>query len=254
MADSLPQVVADLIPVVAGRIQGAVLGVHASAASAAETAAAEAALLAVECYAPRAPTAIKREAAIRLAGWMIGSAPHATRRKTMDPSGTNLELDFHGAATGNGLRASGASSLLSRYVRRRAGAIGGVQSTARDTGADFTNPPVMRFAFAAAGDDFADTGFRWAGTANGVEMDTLPPTGSAFGFWLPGSVSRRVTAFNTVEFNRGPLIDQPELADFVHGPVMYRYGNTAGLLRYTEAPYPFDLDLPNTYSVTLAAL
>lgn len=124
MADSLPEAVADLIPVVAAGIRGTVLGTHASEADARETAAAEGALCLIETYAPGAPRSVKREAAIRFAGWMIGARPHATRTKVTDPSGTNLEADYHGAATANGLRSSGASAMLSRYVVRRAGVIG----------------------------------------------------------------------------------------------------------------------------------
>ena len=124
MADELPDAVAELIPVVALAIRGTVLGTHASEADARETAVAEAALCLIEDYAPAAPRAIKREAGIRFAGWMIGARPHATRTKVTDPSGTNLEADYHGAATANGLRSSGASAMLSRYVVRRAGAIG----------------------------------------------------------------------------------------------------------------------------------
>ena len=124
MADELPDAVAELIPVVAAGVLGSVLGFQATDVSARETAAAEAALCIIEDFAPAAPRAIKREAGIRLAGWILGSRPHATGSKVTDPSGTNLELSFHGAATANGLRASGAGAMLSRYVRRRAGAIG----------------------------------------------------------------------------------------------------------------------------------
>ena len=124
MADELPDPVAELIPIVAAGIRGTVLGTHATEADARETAVAEAALCLIEDYAPAAPRAIKREAGIRLAGWILGSRPHATGSKVTDPSGTSLELSFHGAATANGLRASGAGAMLSRYVVRRAGAIG----------------------------------------------------------------------------------------------------------------------------------
>ena len=123
MADTLPDDVAGLIPAVAAAALGGVIG-RDMPPDERTNAVAGAALCAVHDYAPGAPVALKREAAIRLSGWLLGAAPHATRRKTADPSGTSMEVDFHGMATGNALRASGASSLLARYVVRRAGVIG----------------------------------------------------------------------------------------------------------------------------------
>ena len=55
-------------------------------------------------YAPAAPLAILREAAIRYAGWMAGSRPHVTASTTKDPGGTEISLDFQRAATANGFR------------------------------------------------------------------------------------------------------------------------------------------------------
>ena len=74
--------------------------------------------------APRAPDAIGREAATRLAGWLLDSRPHLTELEITDPSGTMIKQRFtNTAATGNGFRASGASSLVSRYIVRRAGVV-----------------------------------------------------------------------------------------------------------------------------------
>ena len=111
------------IAAVASEITGSILGATGLATER-MTQAATAACEFIDDYAPMAPESIKREAAIRFAGWMIGSRPHATGIKTMDPSGTALEVVQAGQATVNGLRSSGASALLSRYVRRRAGLIG----------------------------------------------------------------------------------------------------------------------------------
>ena len=111
------------ITAVANAITGAILGATGLATERMMQAA-TAACEFIDDYAPMAPASIKREAAIRFAGWMIGSRPHGTRLKTMDPSGTALEIDQAMQATVNGLRSSGASALLSRFVRRRAGLIG----------------------------------------------------------------------------------------------------------------------------------
>ena len=67
---------------------------------------------------------ILREASIRLAGWLYGNRPHLAAESFKDPSGTEFAMTFNNsAATANGLRASGAGALLSRYVVRRGGAI-----------------------------------------------------------------------------------------------------------------------------------
>ncbi len=75
--------------------------------------------------APKTPEAIGREAAIRLAGWLLDNRPAVVSHEITDPSGTTVKLQFANmAATGNGFRHSGASALVSRYIVRRAGIIG----------------------------------------------------------------------------------------------------------------------------------
>ena len=75
--------------------------------------------------APRAPEGVAREAAIRLAGWLLDNRPHVVEHEIDDPSGTKIRLRFNNsAATANGWRASGASAMVSRYIRRRGGVIG----------------------------------------------------------------------------------------------------------------------------------
>ena len=56
---------------------------------------------------------------------MYGSRPHLAAESFKDPSGTEFSMTFNNssAATANGLRASGAGAMLSRYVVRRGGAI-----------------------------------------------------------------------------------------------------------------------------------
>ena len=118
-----PTELAALATTVAGRITGTVLGRESAAADVQNDIAAAA----VEtCYAlaPGAPLSILREASIRLAGWMYGSRPHLAMESFRDPSGTEFSMTFNNsAATANGLRASGAGAMLSRYVVRRGGAI-----------------------------------------------------------------------------------------------------------------------------------
>ena len=75
--------------------------------------------------APKAPESIGREAAIRLAGWILDNRPAVVSHEITDPAGTAIKLTFANmAATANGFRHSGASALLSRYIVRRGGIIG----------------------------------------------------------------------------------------------------------------------------------
>ena len=114
---------APIVVTVAGRVRGQILG-REGAADDAAMAVAEVAVEYVIAAAPKTPTAIGTEAAVRFAGWLYGNRPHVRGHEFTDPSGTMLKLDFAGSATANGFRASGASALVSRFVRRRAGAIG----------------------------------------------------------------------------------------------------------------------------------
>ena len=69
-------------------------------------------------YAPGAPEAVKREAVIRFAGWLL-EAPAAGERS--ERTG-DLGTDYSPSMTG-GFRASGAAGLLAPWRVRRAGAI-----------------------------------------------------------------------------------------------------------------------------------
>ena len=74
--------------------------------------------------APRTPESVGREAAIRMGAWLADNRPHVASHTVKDPSGTEITLQFaNHAATSNGFRHSGASALVSRYVRRRAGLV-----------------------------------------------------------------------------------------------------------------------------------
>ena len=116
---------ATLTSTVAARITGTVLGREASSTSAVEMEIAGAAVIFCCQVAPDAPEAILREAAIRLGGWLYGNRPHVSEHEHIDPSGTSIKLRFNNsAATANGFRSSGASALLSRFIKRRAGVIG----------------------------------------------------------------------------------------------------------------------------------
>ena len=115
---------AALMRTVGNRINGAVLG-REDAGGAVAIEIAGAAVAFVADVAPKSPEAIGREAAIRLAGWLYGNRPHLTELEFTDPSGSTTKLRFNNsAATANGFRASGASALVSRYIRRRGGVIG----------------------------------------------------------------------------------------------------------------------------------
>ena len=118
-----PTELAALVTTVAERITGTVLG-RESAAADVQNHIAEAAVETCNGLAPGAPPSILREASIRLAGWLYGNRPHLAAESFKDPSGTEFAMTFNNsAATANGLRASGAGALLSRYVVRRGGAI-----------------------------------------------------------------------------------------------------------------------------------
>ena len=72
----------------------------------------------VEAYAPRSPSANKAEAIFRFAGYLADAGTGTRQSETFGPK----SLDFvtnHAAA----FRNSGAAGLLSRYRRRRAGAV-----------------------------------------------------------------------------------------------------------------------------------
>ena len=113
-----------LTATVASRITGSILG-REDAGGAVAMEIAGAAVVFIVDVAPKSPEAIGREAAIRLAGWLYGNRPHVAEHEITDPSGTSIKLRFNNsAATANGFRASGASALVSRHIRRRGGIIG----------------------------------------------------------------------------------------------------------------------------------
>ena len=115
---------ATITTTVASRITGTILGRERSA-GVVEMEIASAAVSFCYDIAPGTPPAILREAAIRLAGWLYGNRPHVVEHEFTDPSGSTTKLRFNNSAsTASGFRASGASSLLSRYVVRRGGVIG----------------------------------------------------------------------------------------------------------------------------------
>ncbi len=72
----------------------------------------------VEDYAPHAPDAIHNEASVRFAGYLYGSDFGGIRDETIGPVTVTYPLN-HAAM----FRNSGAAALLTRYKRRRAGAV-----------------------------------------------------------------------------------------------------------------------------------
>ena len=98
---------------VAERIVGTTLGREDIAYDTVRQEIAGAAVIFCCQVAPNAPEAILREASIRLAGWLYGNRPHVAEHTLKDSSGVEISLRFNNsAATANGFRASGASSLL----------------------------------------------------------------------------------------------------------------------------------------------
>ena len=72
----------------------------------------------VERYAPGAPDAIKCEAVIRCAGWLLDAPSAGIKRESVGP----LDSSFSPTMTG-ALRSSGAMGILTAWKVRRAGAI-----------------------------------------------------------------------------------------------------------------------------------
>ena len=72
----------------------------------------------VEDYAPAAPEAVQNEAVIRFAGYLLNADYGTVRSQSLGPQ--SLEFVTNHAAM---FRNSGAAALLTRYKRRRAGAI-----------------------------------------------------------------------------------------------------------------------------------
>ena len=201
---ALPQSIRDLEPQITRTITGRILGFAVDTPSGDPVAArtTRAAMLSCFCYAPTAPEEVLLEASARLAGWLLGVRPHTKSTVSLDPSGTRLDLEFtNSQATPNGLRASGASALLSPFKVRRA--IGGpapptrARPPARDAGTT-----VMRFAWTDTL-PYRDSFFRWQGTVNGVELDTTWAMPASFAFWVPGHLMDRVVGFVAIEFPTG---------------------------------------------------
>ena len=115
---------ATLVTRVKERITEASAGMSAPANATALEIASAAVVFMVQVV-PKAPESIGREAAVRLAGWLLDNRPAVVSHEITDPSGTIIKLQFaNSAATSNGFRHSGASALVSRYIVRRGGIIG----------------------------------------------------------------------------------------------------------------------------------
>ena len=245
---------ADVVATVSTRLHGTILGREARAGSAVESEIAGAAVVFCNDVAPNAPEAILREASIRLAGWLYGNRPHVSEHEWSDPSGTTIKLRFNNsAATANGFRSSGASALLSRYIVRRGGVIGGASSSAiaalrpfRAAQAHDVGTSVMRCGF-TTGLPFADNNFRWIGTANGVELDSTWNQPAAFAFWLPNDLMERVIS---IVLLRSIIANPPQVVvDFAaFGPAeAYTFGRTIGQIRYTPITFNGNFSQPNDF-------
>ena len=256
MALTEPELAA-MTATVAARIVGTVLGKEVLRGGSVEIEIAGAAVIFCCDVAPDAPEAILREASIRLAGWIFGNRPHVVEHEFSDQAGSTTKLRFNNsAATANGFRSSGASALLSRYMKRRAGTIAGTPSAAggsESSAAADLGTTVMRAAFTSAL-PFADNNFRWIGTANGVELDTSWNQPASFAFWLPNDLMSRVIA---VVLLRSIFVNPPQvevnLAAF--GPAIeYQFGDTAGMLRHTAVTFQGNFSVPNDFRAVLGEL
>ena len=74
----------------------------------------------IEEYAPRAPQAVKNEAAIRFAGY-LSQAPSGSIQKI---GISDIDIEFRQAPPASSFQLSGAKALLTRWKVRRGGAIG----------------------------------------------------------------------------------------------------------------------------------
>ena len=142
--------------------------------------------------------------------------------------------------------------MLSRYVVRRAGVIGGtVASVAVAPAPDpDIGTTVMRCGFATPL-PFTDNVFRWIGTANAVELDTSWTQPAAFGFWLPGDVMSlvvEVVLLRSIQHSVSP--DTVNLAAF-DPAIAYRFGDTFGMLRHTPVTFDGNFSLPNDFRAVL---
>ena len=201
--------------------------------------------------APRTPDSIAREAAIRLGGWLLDNRPHLAEHVIKDPSGTEYTLKFaNHAATANGFRHSGASALVSRYIVRRGGMIGGEPVVVAAVADAAVGTTVMRCGFTSAL-PFTDNNFRWIGTANGVELDTSWSQPAAFGFWLPNDVMNLVVEVVLLRsLQTGGSPDTVNLAAF-EAPMAYQFGDTAGMLRHTAVTFDGNFSLPNDFRAVI---
>ena len=159
------------------------------------------------------------------------------------------------AATANGFRSSGASALLSRYMKRRGGVIDATSD--RVTGsvaavpADLGGTSVMRCGFASPL-PFTDNIFRWIGTANAVELDSSWSQPSAFGFWLPGDLMSAGCRGRAVALYSN-IAESPDVVNLAaFGPAIeYQFGHTAGMLRHTAVTFNGNFSVPNDFRAVL---
>ena len=248
---------AALTSAVAARITGTVLGREASSASATEIEVAGSAVIFCYQVAPDAPEAILREASIRLAGWIYGNRPHVSEHEITDPSGTTTKLRFNNsAATANGWRASGASALLARYIKRRGGLIDATSE--RVTGTVAAPDPdigttVMRCGFSDSIPHGQST-WRWVGTVNSVELDTSWNQPASFAFWIPGDLMLRVVAIALLRSVSPGTPGDPVTLDAFSAPEPYMFGNTVGLARSTPVTFEGQFAWPNDFRAVLGEL
>ena len=199
----------------------------------------------VERFAPDAPPAIKREAVLRAAGWMHARRPNPLQSVTTG----SVRMDFRERhAAPDALLNSGARALLAPWRARRALKVEEVEPDVPRTAELGTT--IMRCAFKDIL-PHTDTGFRWFGTVNGVELDTAWGQPASFAFWIPGDLMKDVVAVVVLRSIPAFTLGESVRLDRFGPAERYTYGNTDGMIRYTPVTFTGQFAVPNDFRAVL---
>ena len=202
--------------------------------------------------APKTPENIAREAAIRLGAHLLENRPYLSEHVVEDPTGTKYSLRFaNHSATSNSFRHSGASALVARYIRRRGGLIGGEPvEVATEASADI-GTSIMRAGFSRVIPHGQST-WRWAGTLNGVALNTVWTQPASFALWAPGDLMSRVVAVVLLRTIFAGTPGDPVNLEAFGEPQEYMFGNTNGLAISTPVSFVGQFSWPNDIRAILA--
>ena len=208
----------------------------------------------VEVFAAPAPQALKDQAVVMMVGWLAQTPPHLTDKTVKAPDGSEVTLKYaRGMSTASPLRASGASSILARHRRMGAGLIRGAPSSPAQAEApepvDLGLSP-MRCGFSDVIPHRQST-WRWAGTANGVELDSSYTQPASFAFWLPGDVMLHVVAVELLRSIPSLSPGDPVTLAAFGPPEPYQFGNSPGMARSTPVTFIGQFSWPNDFRAVL---